>query len=102
MFEFAINDFAKSICFAINEIKVIEIVFNRLFVFVITINEYNDIIFFDYEYMTFFVHYIVNNQIEFNCFRIIKYMSLSVNYYKDIIDFIESHKKKLNKIRFRQ
>ena len=102
MFEFAINDFVKNINFVIDEIKVVEIVFNELFIFVIAMNEHNDIIFFDYEYITFFVHNVVNNQIEFNCFRIIKYMSLSINCYKDILNFVESYKKELNKIRLRQ
>ena len=49
MFKFTINDFIKSINFAINEIKVVEIVFNELFVFVITMSEHSDIIFFNYE-----------------------------------------------------
>ena len=53
MFKFAINDLAKSINFAINEIKIIEIAFDELFIFIITINEYNNIIFFDCEYTTF-------------------------------------------------
>ena len=47
MFKFAINDFIKNINFAIDEIKIIKIVFNELFVSIITINEYNDIIFFN-------------------------------------------------------
>ena len=47
MFEFAINDFIKSINFAIDEIKIIKIVFNKLFVFIIAMNEYNNITFFD-------------------------------------------------------
>ena len=46
IFEFAINDFIKNINFAINEIKVVKIVFNQLFIFIITMSEYNDIIFF--------------------------------------------------------
>ena len=45
MFEFAINDFIKNINFAINEIKIVEIAFNELFIFIITINEYNNIFF---------------------------------------------------------
>ena len=40
-----INDFIKNINFAINEIKVVKIVFNELFIFIITINEHNDIFF---------------------------------------------------------
>ena len=47
MFEFAINDFIKNINFAINEIKIVEIAFNKLFIFIITMNEYNDVIFFN-------------------------------------------------------
>ena len=46
IFKFVINDFIKNISFAINEIKIVEIVFNELFIFIIAINEYNDIIFF--------------------------------------------------------
>ena len=45
MFEFAINDFAKNINFAINKIEIVEIVFNKLFIFIIMINEHNDIFF---------------------------------------------------------
>ena len=71
MFKFAINGFVKNINFAIDEIKVVEIAFNELFIFIITMNEHNNIIFFNCEYTTFFIHYVVNNQIEFNCFRII-------------------------------
>ena len=47
MFKFAINDFIKNINFAINEIKTIETAFDELFIFIITINEYNDIILFN-------------------------------------------------------
>ena len=61
IFEFAINDFIKNINFAINKIEIVEIAFNKLFDFNITINEYNNIIFFNYEYITLFVYYIVNN-----------------------------------------
>ena len=46
MFKFVINDFIKNINFAIDEIKIVEIVFNKLFVFINTINEHNNIIFF--------------------------------------------------------
>ena len=46
MFKFAINDLIKSINFAINKIKIVEIIFNELFIFIITINEYNNVIFF--------------------------------------------------------
>ena len=49
MFEFAINDFIKNINFAINEIRVVEIAFNELFIFIIAMSEHNDIIFFNYE-----------------------------------------------------
>ena len=42
MFKFAINGFIKNIRFAIDEIK---IVFNKLFIFIITMNEHNDIFF---------------------------------------------------------
>ena len=61
MLDFAINDFIKNINFAINEIKIIKIAFNKLFIFIILINEHNNIIFFNYEYITFFVYYVVNN-----------------------------------------
>ena len=71
MFKFTINDFTKNTNFAINEIKIVEIVFNELFVFIITISEHNNIILFNYEHITLFVYYVINNQIEFNCFRII-------------------------------
>ena len=101
MFEFAINDFIKNINFVINEIKVVEIVFDKLFIFIITISEYNDIIFFNYEYAAFFVYYVINNQIEFDYFRIVKYMNLNINYHKNIVNFVESHKKELNEIKFR-
>ena len=102
MFEFMINDLIKNISFAIDEIKIVETVFNELFIFVIMINEYNNIILFDCEHATLFIHYIINNQIEFNYFRIIKYMNLNISYYKDIVNFIEFYEKKLNKIRLRQ
>ena len=103
MFKFAISGLIKNISFAIDKIKVIKIVFNELFIFIIiiAINKYNDIIFFNYEYITLFIHYIINNQIEFNYLRIIKYINLNINYYKDIVNFIESYKEKLNEIRFR-
>ena len=45
MLEFAISDFIKNINFAINEIKAIEMIFNELFIFIITMNKYNNIIF---------------------------------------------------------
>ena len=96
MFKFAINDLIKNINFAINEIKAVETAFNELFIFIIMINEHNNITFFNYEHITLFIYNIVNNQIEFNCFRIIKHMNLNINYHKDIIDFVEFHKKKLN------
>ena len=89
MFKFAINDFIKSINFVINKVKIVEIVFNELFIFIIAISEYNNIIFFNCEYTTFFVYYVINNQIIFNCIRIIKYINLNINYYKNIVDFIE-------------
>ena len=66
MFKFTINDLIKSINFAINKIKIVKIVFNELFIFIITMSEYNNIILFDYEYITLFIHCVVNNQIEFN------------------------------------
>ena len=47
MFKFAINDFIKNINFAINEIKNVEIVFNKLFIFIIAMSEHNNIIFFN-------------------------------------------------------
>ena len=61
MFKFTINDLIKNINFAINEIKVVKIVFNELFIFIIAINKYNNIIFLDYEHMTFFIYNIINN-----------------------------------------
>ena len=45
MLEFTINDFIKNINFAINEIEIIEIVFNKLFIFIIIMSEHNNIIF---------------------------------------------------------
>ena len=45
MFEFAINDFIKNINFAINKIKIIEIVFNELFILIIAMSEYNNFFF---------------------------------------------------------
>ena len=47
MFKFAINDFIKNINFVIDEIKIVEIIFNELFIFVIAMNKYNNIIFFN-------------------------------------------------------
>ena len=41
MFKFAINDFIKNISFVINEIKIVEIVFDKLFIFIIMMSEYN-------------------------------------------------------------
>ena len=61
MFKFAINDFIKNINFAINKIKVVKIAFNELFIFIITINENNNIIFFNYKYVTLFIYYVINN-----------------------------------------
>ena len=100
MFKFAINDFMKNINFAIDEIKVVEIVFNELFIFIITMSEHNNIIFFNYKYMTFFVHYVMNNQIKFNYFRIIKHINLNINYHKNIVNFVEFYEKELNEIKF--
>ena len=102
MFEFAINDLIKNISFAINKIKIVKTAFNELFIFVIAMSEHNDITLFNCEHITLFIHYAVNNQIEFNCLRIIKYMNLNINYHKNIVSFIEFYKKKLNEIRFRQ
>ena len=93
MFKFAINDFIKNINFVIDKVKIVEIVFNELFIFIITINKHNNIIFFNCEYITLFIHYVINNQIEFDYFRIIKHINLNINYYKDIMNFIEFHKK---------
>ena len=56
-----INDLIKNINFIINEIKIVEIVFDELFVFIIVINKHNDIILFNYEYITLFIHNIINN-----------------------------------------
>ena len=61
MFKFTINDFIKNINFAMNKIKVVEIVFDKLFTFIITMNKYNNIIFFDYKHITLFVYNVVNN-----------------------------------------
>ena len=61
MFEFTINGFIKNINFMIDEIKIVEIVFNELFVFIIAMSEYNNIILFNYKYATFFIHYVINN-----------------------------------------
>ena len=63
MFEFAINNLIKNINFAINEIKIVEIVFNELFIFIIIImmSEHNNIIFFNYKYTTLFIYCAVNN-----------------------------------------
>ena len=63
MFEFVINDFIKNVNFAIDKIKIVEIAFDKLFIFIIiiTINEYNDIIFFNYEHITLFVYCVINN-----------------------------------------
>ena len=102
MFKLAINDFTKNISFAIDKIRVVETALNELFAFIITINEYNNITLLDCEHMTLFIYYVVNNQIEFNCFRIIKYMSLNINYHKNIVGFVEFYEKELNKIKLRQ
>ena len=61
MFKFAINGFIKNINFAISKIKIIKIVFNELFIFIITINEYNNIIFLNSEHITLFIYNIINN-----------------------------------------
>ena len=61
MFEFAINDFIRNINFAIDEVKVVEIVFNELFVFVITMSEHNNITLFDYKHITLFLYCVINN-----------------------------------------
>ena len=63
MFEFVINDFIKNVNFAIDKIKIVEIAFDKLFIFIIiiTINEYNDIFFFNYEHITLFVYCVINN-----------------------------------------
>ena len=61
MFKFTINDFVKSISFTIDEIKIVEIALNELFVFIIMMSEYNNIIFFNYEYTMLFVYYVINN-----------------------------------------
>ena len=102
MFKLAINDFTKNTNFAINEIRAVEIVFNELFTFIITMSEHNNIIFFNCEHAIFFIYNVINNQIEFNCFRIIKHINLNINYHKNIVNFVESYKKKLNKIKLRQ
>ena len=103
MFEFAINDLIKNINFTIDEIKIVETALNELFIFVIIIamNKYNNIIFLNCEHVMFFIYYVINNQIEFNCIRIIKHINLNVNYHKNIISFVEFYEKKLNKIRLR-
>ena len=61
MFKFTINDFIKNINFAIDKIKIVKIVFNELFIFIIIINEYNNIILFNYKQATLFVYNIINN-----------------------------------------
>ena len=61
IFEFIINDFIKNINFAINKIKIVEIIFNELFVFIIVINKYNNIIFFNCEQVTLFIYNVINN-----------------------------------------
>ena len=99
MLELTINDFIKNINFAINEIRAVETAFDELFIFIIAISEYNNIILLNYKHAALFVYYIINNQIKFNCFRIIKHMNLNINYYKNIVNFIEFHEKELNKIR---
>ena len=99
IFKFTINDLAKNINFAINKVKIVEIVFNELFIFIIAMNEYNNVIFFNYEQTTLFVYNIINNQIEINYIRFIKYINLNINRHKDIINFIESYQKELNKIK---
>ena len=99
MFKFAINGFIKNINFMIDEIKAVEIVFNGLFIFIIMMNKHNNIILLNCEYMIFFIYNVVNNQIEFNCFRIIKHINLNINYHKDIVNFVEFYKEKLNEIR---
>ena len=45
MFEFAINGLIKNINFTIDKVKIVEIAFNELFVFIIAINEHNNIFF---------------------------------------------------------
>ena len=42
LFKFAISDFIKNINFAIDEIEIVEIVFNESSISVIMINEYNN------------------------------------------------------------
>ena len=101
MLEFAVSDLIKSTSFAIDEIRAAETAFNELFIFIIVVSEHNNIIFLNCEHTTLFIHYVVNNQIEFNYFRIIKYMNLNINYHKDIVNFIEFYEKELNKIRLR-
>ena len=66
MLEFAINDLIKNINFAIDKIKTVETVFNKLFVFIIMMSEHNNITFFNYKHVTLFIHNVMNNQIEFN------------------------------------
>ena len=61
MLEFTINDLIKNISFAIDEVRAVEIVFNELFIFVIVMDEHNDIILFNYEHITLFVYNVVNN-----------------------------------------
>ena len=101
MFKFTINDFIKNINFIIDKIKIVETAFNELFIFIIMINKHNNIIFFNCEHITLFIYNVINNQIEFNYFRIIKHINLNINYHKNIINFTESHKKKLNEIKLR-
>ena len=49
IFEFTISDLIRSISFAIDEIEIVEIVFNELFIFIIAMSEHNDVILFNYK-----------------------------------------------------
>ena len=61
MFKFVINDLIKSISFAIDKIKVVEIAFNELFIFVIAMSEHNNITFLNYKHITLFIYCVVND-----------------------------------------
>ena len=87
--KFIINDLIRKISLAIN-INIIIIFFNKLFIFIfiITINKYNNIKI-DKKYITFFVYNSVNYFIEINRVFIVKFIYLRINNNKDLEDIIE-------------
>ena len=102
IFEFMISGLIRSINFTIDEIKIVETALNELLALVIAVNEHNDVILLDCEQTALFVYNVMNNQIEIDYIRFIKHMNLNINRHKNIVNFIESHQKKLNEIRLRQ